>query len=138
MVPAKTKTTEKFVYFEARGSRKSSVARVRLYEHKKGIMVNERDLKQYFPLARQHEAVIAPLRLVGREDLGITAHVVGGGLTAQSEAIRLGVARALLKINPDLRIRLRGAEMLTRDSREVERKKYGLKKARRASQWAKR
>lgn len=138
MVPAKTKTTEKFVYFEARGSRKSSVARVRLYAHKKGVTVNERDLETYFPLARQQEAVLAPLRLVGREDLGITAHVVGGGLMAQSEAIRLGVARALLKVNPDLRIRLRGAEMLTRDSREVERKKYGLKKARRASQWAKR
>lgn len=138
MVPSKTKTTEKLAYFEARGSRKSSVARVRLYAHKKGITVNDRDYKEYFPLTREQEAMTSPLRLVGQEDLGVSAHVAGGGLTAQSEAIRLGVARALLKVNPDLRIRLRSAELLTRDAREVERKKYGLKKARRASQWAKR
>ncbi len=137
----KVKTTTekgKDVYFEARGSRKSSVARVRLYTGKKGVTVNDRDYKEYFPLTRQQDACIAALRLVGREDLGISAHVTGGGLTAQSEAIRLGVARALLKLEPNLRIRLRSAELLTRDSREVERKKYGLKKARRAAQWAKR
>jgi small subunit ribosomal protein S9 len=137
MVP-KAKTTEKSAYFEARGSRKSSVARVRLYTGKKGVTVNDRDYKEYFPLKRQQEVVIAALRLVGQEDLGMSAHVTGGGLTAQSEAIRLGVARALLKLEPNLRIRLRSAELLTRDSREVERKKYGLRKARRAAQWAKR
>jgi len=142
MVP-KAKVTkekeEKVNYIEARGSRKTSVARVRLLPSKKGIEVNDKDYKTYFSLVREQEAVTAPFKATSQEgSYGVSVRVVGGGPTGQAEAIRLGVSRALVKANPDLKIRLRQAGFLTRDSRMVERKKYGLKKARRAPQWAKR
>lgn len=126
-------------YFEAKGGRKTSVARVRLIKNKKGITVNERDYKEYFPLLRLQEAVLSPLRAANEEDkLGASIKVNGGGLSAQAEAVKLGISRALLHVNPELKSRLRVLGFLTRDSRMVERKKYGLKKARRAPQWAKR
>lgn len=140
MVPkAKATKEEKMNYIEARGSRKTSVARVRLIPSKKGIEINDKDYKTYFSLVREQEAVTAPFRVTSQEgSYGVSAKVKGGGPTGQAEAIRLGVSRALVRANPDLKIRLRQAGFLTRDSRMVERKKYGLKKARRAAQWAKR
>ena len=135
----KGKTAKEMAYYEARGGRKTSVARVRLLRNKKGITINERDYKEYFPLLRWQETVIAPLRAASEEStLGASVKVSGGGLSAQAEAVRLGISRALLHINSELKPRLRLSGFLTRDSRMVERKKYGLKKARRAPQWAKR
>jgi small subunit ribosomal protein S9 len=135
----KTKTIKEATYFEARGARKTSVARVRLFENKKGITVNDKDYREYFPLMRLQETVLSPLRAASSEDsLGVSVKVAGGGLAAQAEAVRLGISRALLQIKADLKPRFRAMGFLTRDSRMVERKKYGLKKARRAPQWAKR
>lgn len=126
-------------YFEAVGRRKSAVARVRLYTKKDGIEVNNRQLENYFPIATLRSKVMSPLEKMKITDkLGITAKVSGGGLTGQAEAVRLGIARALTEFNPEFRKRLRRFGLLTRDSRVVERKKYGFKKARRAPQWKKR
>lgn len=126
-------------YFEARGGRKTSVARVRLFTKQKGISINGKDYKEYFRNARLQKEITKPLELMHAEDkLGAAVKVRGGGLTGQVEAVRHGIARALTLFNPDFKKRLRRAGLLTRDPRMVERKKYGLKKARRAPQWAKR
>ena len=129
-------------YFEAVGRRKTAVARVRLFTSaaKKGIIkINNRELKDYFPVLRFEKKAIAPLeKMKAMDKLGVEAQVKGGGIMAQAEAILLGISRALLKFNPDFRKRLKRVGYLTRDSRMVERKKYGLKKARRAPQWTKR
>jgi small subunit ribosomal protein S9 len=126
-------------YLEATGRRKASVARVRLYPKHSGIMVNGVDYKVYFKLPKFRETVSAPLELVKTaEKIGAEVKVYGGGLTGQAEAVRHGLSRALVKFNETYRKKLRDAGYLTRDSRMVERKKYGLKKARRAPQWAKR
>lgn len=127
-------------YFEARGSRKTAVARVRLFADKKGLaMVNDKSADEYFKTARQRVAAKAPVAVMNLSDaVSFSARVYGGGLTAQSEAVRHGLARALVKFNEDFRKRLRKYEFLTRDAREVERKKPGLKKARKAPQWQKR
>jgi small subunit ribosomal protein S9 len=119
------------------------VARVRFFpeEGKKGeasIMVNGLDYKNYFPLVRYRQAAAAPLRLLSQPRGRIEVKVGGGGVMAQAEAITLGLARALVKFNPELKTQLRAFGYLTRDPRMVERKKYGLKKARRAPQWSKR
>lgn len=125
-------------YIEARGARKTSVARVRLVKEP-GFFVNGRDYKAYFKILKYQMAVEAPLNLVSSDKkLGVSVRVVGGGLTGQAEAIRHGLARVLVKLNPDFRKKLKQAGFLTRDPRIVERKKYGLKKARRAPQWSKR
>ena len=135
----KTKIIKQHKYFEAIGRRKTAIARVRIFTHKKEIGVNDRAYLNYFPIKRLQEAVIAPLKLLNILDkLGAKIKVKGGGLTAQAEAVRLGIARALLKYNPDFKKRLHKAGFLKRDPRMVERKKYGLRKARRAPQWAKR
>lgn len=126
-------------YYEDVGRRKTAVARVRLYTKKKDILVNEKDYKIYFSLLRLQKVIESPfekMKCPGK--FGATIKVKGGGLKAQSEAIRLGISRALVKFNPDFKRRLRRAGFLTRDSRMVERKKFGLKKARRAPQWSKR
>lgn len=137
--PEKIKSTKQHKYFEATGRRKTAVARVRLFTHKKTIDVNNRNYLNYFPIKRYQEAVVAPLKLLNIGDkLGAKIKVKGGGLTAQSEAARLGISRALLKYNLDFKKRLHKAGFLKRDPRMVERKKYGLKKARRAPQWSKR
>ncbi len=130
-------------YIEARGARKTSVARVRLISGgKPGIIVNNKDYKQYFKTDVQRAAVEAPLAVVGGfKELPkqtITVRVSGGGLTGQSEAIRHGLARVLVKLKEEWRKQLKQPGFLKRDPRMVERKKYGLKKARRAPQWAKR
>lgn len=133
------RSSKKERYYEAVGRRKSATSRVRLYTKVKGFTINNRALEKYFPLLRLQKTALDPLEKIKLTDkLGGTIKVKGGGLTAQSEAVRLGVARALLKFNPIFAKRLRKLSFLTRDSRVVERKKYGLKKARRAPQWKKR
>lgn len=126
-------------YFEATGGRKTALARVRLLTKNSGIVINGKDYKEYFrQLVWQKEAV-EPLETMNVLDkLGVVVKVSGGGLNSQAEAVRHGIARALTLFNPDFRKKLRRYGFLTRDPRMVERKKYGLKKARRAPQWAKR
>jgi len=132
-------------YVEGIGRRKEATARVRVFDASRKtkdyeIIVNGRDYKDYFQnLIEFIKIVNAPLRKI--KALGVykvSVKVKGGGLRGQAEAIRLGLARALVKLNPDWRPRFKKAGFLTRDPREVERKKYGLKKARRAPQWHKR
>ncbi len=130
-------------YFEGVGRRKEAVARVRLFTKiqkiKDGIEVNKKSYKEYFPLLEFQKIVEAPLnRMKALGKFGITAKVKGGGIRGQAEAIKLAMARALVKFNPAYKKRLRRAGLLTVDARKVERKKYGKKKARRAPQWQKR
>ncbi|KKQ22340.1 30S ribosomal protein S9 [Candidatus Wolfebacteria bacterium RIFCSPLOWO2_01_FULL_38_11] len=126
-------------YFEAVGRRKTAVARVRLFTKKEGIVINEKALKEYFPINRWQQEVLAPLdKMKIMDKLGAVVKVKGGGLSAQAEAIRHGISRALIDFNTDFKKRLRRAGYLTRDSRMVERKKYGKHKARRGHQWRKR
>jgi small subunit ribosomal protein S9 len=124
---------------QATGRRKSSVARVRLYPGSGEIKLNGRTLDNYFPHAALRQRVMEPLRTVEVEgQYDIVAQLHGGGTTGQSDALRLGIARALVEIDPDFRPTLKKGGMLTRDARRVERKKYGLRKARRAPQFTKR
>ena len=127
-------------YFYGTGRRKSSVARVRVYPNGTGnITVNGRDIDDYFGLETLKLIVRQPLELtdtVGRFDIVTT--VAGGGVTGQAGAIRHGIARALLLVNEEYRPALKAAGFLTRDPRMKERKKYGLKAARRAPQFSKR
>ncbi len=126
-------------YYEAVGRRKRAVARVRLYPGDGQIVVNDKELKEYFGRSQDWYNVMSPLRLTNNEDqFNVSALVRGGGTTGQAQAIRHGVARALLVLDPDLRSVLRRAGHLTRDAREKERKKPGLKRARKAPQYTKR
>ncbi len=126
-------------YFEAVGRRKSAVARVRLFTKNQTFVVNERPLNQYFTIIRQQKEVVSPIEKMKLTDkLGAVIKINGGGLSAQSEAAKLGIARALIEFNPIFKKRLRKLGLLTRDARIVERKKFGKKKARRAPQWGKR
>lgn len=127
-------------YFYANGKRKTSVAMVRLYTNGKGtITINERTFENYFPLFNDQEKILAPLKMANAvKTFDISVHVLGGGVHSQAEAIRHGVSKALLLFNPEFRITLKHAGFLTRDSRVKERKKYGLKRARRAPQFSKR
>lgn len=121
------------------GRRKTSVARVRLYEGSGKMKLNGRKLEEFFPTMAQRIRVLEPMRTVSLEDrYDVEARLEGGGTTGQADALRLGIARALVEINPELRADLKKAGLLTRDARAVERKKYGLKKARRAEQYTKR
>jgi len=130
------------VYFYAVGKRKTSIAQVRVYANSKeanGVVVNGRKFAEYFPLERLQSTVLSPLVAVGQEGkMEVFAKVVGGGFTGQADAVRLGIARALIKFDATYKKALRDLGFLTRDARIVERKKPGLKKARRAPQWAKR
>ena len=127
-------------YFYGTGRRKSSVARVRVYENGTGsIIINGRDIDNYFGLDTLKLVVNQPLvaaDLVGKVDIAVT--VAGGGVSGQAGAIRHGLSRALLQLNPEYRATLKAAGFLTRDPRMKERKKYGLKAARRAPQFSKR
>ena len=122
------------------GRRKSSVARVRVYENGTGsITVNGRDIEEYFGLDTLKLIARQPLMVtdtLGKVDVVVT--VAGGGVTGQAGAIRHGIARALLGVNPEFRPALKAAGFLTRDPRMKERKKYGLKAARRVPQFSKR
>ncbi len=123
----------------ATGRRKSSVARVRLSDGNGAFRLNGRSLDQYFPGMAHRLTIMEPLRSVGLEGrYDVDAKLEGGGLTGQTDALRLGIARALVEINPELRTTLKRSGFLTRDDRVVERKKYGLRKARRAPQYTKR
>jgi small subunit ribosomal protein S9 len=124
---------------QATGRRKTSVARVRFLDGTGQFTLNGKGLDQYFPEAAHRMRIVEPLKLAeleGRYD--ISATLEGGGTTGQSDALRLGIARALVEIDPELRSSLKKAGMLRRDDRKVERKKYGLRKARRAPQFTKR
>lgn len=127
-------------YFYAAGRRKTSVAKVRLYPNGNGkITVNEHPLEEYFPLSSTQRIVAEPLSSTDqRKKFDMSVVVRGGGVTGQAEAIRHGVARALLEFDEELRSQLKKEGFLTRDPRAKERKKYGLKRARRAPQFSKR
>lgn len=126
-------------YFEGIGRRKTAVARVRVVPGKGGISVNDKEAKEYFRIRGLQQIISSPLdNLKMADKFDVSAKVSGGGINAQAEAFRLGLSRALVLLNPDLKKPLRGLGFMTRDSRMVERKKYGLKKARRAPQWQKR
>jgi len=121
------------------GRRKTSVVRVRLYEGTGTFSLNDRALEDYFPSMAQRLRILEPMRAAGMDGrYDVHATLEGGGLNGQTDALRLGVARALCEINPEVRRTLKKAGMLSRDARAVERKKYGLRKARRAPQYTKR
>ena len=126
-------------YYYGTGRRKSSVARVRLYPGTGKVTINDRDIDDYFGLETLKVIVRQPLELTGTsEKLDVVCRVQGGGFTGPAGAIRHGIARALLVYDPNLRPELKKAGFLTRDPRMKERKKYGLKGARRAPQFSKR
>ncbi len=130
---------ERSKYIEAIGRRKTSTARVRLYtQGRKGITINNKPYTEYFPkfLHKTIEDSLEKLKCLGK--FGTTAVVRGGGLSGQAEAIRHGLARTLVILNPYFKKRLKKSGYLTRDPRMRERKKPGLKRARRAPQWSKR
>jgi small subunit ribosomal protein S9 len=127
-------------YIWAVGRRKAAVARVRLYPGSGKLTVNGRPATDYFGGRAVHQATLAePLQLTGtRERFDVTVRVVGGGVSGQAGAIRHGIARALTKFDEELRPALKRARLLTRDARVKERKKVGLKRARKAPQYTKR
>ncbi|MFA5842912.1 MAG: 30S ribosomal protein S9 [Candidatus Gracilibacteria bacterium] len=127
-------------YYSALGKRKCAVARVNLYEKGQGrIVINGEPYKKYLTIKETYEIVQFPLKLTDHlKDVDVSALVEGGGSHAQAEAIRHGISRALISLDMLLRPTLKKAGLLTRDSRIKERKKYGLKRARRAPQFSKR
>ncbi len=128
-------------YFYALGRRKSSSARVRLYNKKGGITINDKTAAQYLDDSKYLQNILVePFKVLELkpEDYTITVKVIGGGQTGQIEAIRLGICKALIELNEDYRATLRKAELLGRDPREKERKKFGLKGARKQRQFTKR
>ncbi len=121
------------------GRRKEAVARVRLIPGSGNFQINGRPLEDYFPTRVHRMVCAAPLKLVGREkDFDVIATIHGGGIAGQAGAIRLGIARGLIDLDPELRPQLKAEGFLRRDAREKERRKYGLKKARKAPQYSKR
>jgi small subunit ribosomal protein S9 len=121
------------------GRRKQAVARVRLRPGGGAVTVNKRPIEDYFPSATHRMIVTEPLRLTTNNEVyDIDATIDGGGISGQAGALRLGIARALAELDPELRSTLKKAGFLTRDAREKESKKYGLKKARKAPQYSKR
>ena len=125
-------------YTEAVGRRKTATARVRITPAKStSMIVNGKDAKDYFPLDIQMKTAYEPLTALG-QTFAVTAKVSGGGTKAQAEAVRLGISRAIVSITPEQRKDLKVRGFLKRDPRAKERKKFGLKAARRAPQWSKR
>ncbi|MBP9718127.1 30S ribosomal protein S9 [Candidatus Gracilibacteria bacterium] len=127
-------------YFYANGKRKTSIATVRLYKDGNGtITVNDRTFENYFPVFTDQDKIVTPLRITDTmKSFDISAHVQGGGVHSQAEAIRHAISKALLVYNVSMRPGLKSAGLLTRDPRIKERKKYGLHRARRAPQFSKR
>jgi small subunit ribosomal protein S9 len=126
-------------YYEGVGRRKTSTARVRLVSGSGKMVVNGKEAQVYFPRQGDFEAVTAPLRAVGMESkLDITATVNGGGITGQTGAVRRGLALALVAMDPTMQPALRAGKFITRDARAKERKKPGLKRARKAPTYTKR
>jgi small subunit ribosomal protein S9 len=121
------------------GRRKEAVARVRLLPGTGEFRINDRPLDEYFPTRVHRMVAQSPLRSIGRDkEFDVVATITGGGVNGQAGALRLGIARALLELDPELRTQLKAEGFLRRDAREKERRKYGLKKARKAPQYSKR
>lgn len=127
-------------YYEGIGRRKEASARVRLFPGGTGnLIINDKDGSEYLPRFGDVDILLEPLRAIGQEKAyNISVHVNGGGISGQRDAIQLGIARALLKIDPDLKPQMRAGDFLTRDARVKERKKPGLKRARKAPTYTKR
>jgi small subunit ribosomal protein S9 len=140
----KTETVSKEKYIEAIGRRKTAVARVRLFSGRQKtaktpeVVVNGKPFSEYFPMAKLQKTLLAPFNELSLNEYHATVKTEGGGLSAQAEAIRLGLARALVALNPIWRSKLKSLGFMKRDPRKVERKKYGSRKARRPQQWRKR
>lgn len=133
---AKTATKE---YIEAVGRRKTSVARVRVFESKGAVTVNDKDLVTYFPTKELQAIIDEAFKTAGVADtLKTTVKVTGGGIHSQAEAVRHGIARVLITRDGTLRKTVKKAGLLKRDPRAKERRKFGLKKARKSPQWSKR
>jgi small subunit ribosomal protein S9 len=121
------------------GRRKEAIARVRISPGSGEVQINGRSLEDYFPTRVHRMVAQSPLRMIGREkQYDVLATIEGGGVNGQAGALRLGIARALIDLEPELRGQLKSEGYLTRDAREKERRKYGLKKARKAPQYSKR
>jgi small subunit ribosomal protein S9 len=135
-----SETTAKGQFYYGVGRRKTSVARVRLYPGEGTVTVNGKPAREYFGGRDLHQAtILEPLSLTStRERFDVIATVVGGGVSGQAGAVRHGISRALTRFDTELRPALKQAKMLTRDAREKERKKIGLKRARKAPQYTKR
>ncbi|MDP3245123.1 MAG: 30S ribosomal protein S9 [bacterium] len=127
-------------YISTIGRRKTAIASIKLFTAPGTgkVEINGKPLDTFFPLEKLKKIVCHPLETTNLTGIDISARVSGGGVSAQAESLRLAIARALIKLNPDLRPVLRAIGYLTCDSRNKERKKYGLKRARRAPQWQKR
>jgi small subunit ribosomal protein S9 len=126
-------------YFEGVGRRKSATARVRITKGSGKFIINEKTLAEYFPTERDTKTVTAPLSVLGGQaDYDISVLVKGGGVIGQADSVSLGLARAILKMDPELRMELSHAGLLSRDARVKERKKPGLKGARKAPTYTKR
>jgi small subunit ribosomal protein S9 len=127
-------------YYEGIGRRKASTARVRIMSGEGRVVVNDKDGQVYFPRLGDLDAILAPLSAAGQDQAkyDITVLVKGGGVTGQTDAVQLGLARALVKMNPDWNSAMRKGGFLTRDARVKERKKPGLKGARKAPTYTKR
>ena len=133
------KKTAKNVYTWATGRRKKAIARVRITEGTGNITINKKDINEYFDLETLKTIVKQPLVLTETlNNVDVVVNIYGGGKTGQAGAIRHGITRALIEFRPELRADLKKAGFVTRDARKKERKKYGLKKARRAPQFSKR
>lgn len=133
------KTKEIKKYFYATGKRKTAIARVRFFPEGSGIIIiNGKSLEKYFPYISWQKTVLAPLELLQIKNYDLKINVKRGGLQAQAESIRLGLAKNLVQLNSEFRKALKPKGFLSRDSRVKERKKPGLKRARRAPQWKKR
>lgn len=141
-----TKAVKKSEYFEAVGRRKRAIARVRLFTvapaesaDAGNILINEKNYKEYFPTQILQQIVESPFaKLKSGNRLKVTVKVNGGGISGQAEAVRHGISRALILFDATFRKKLKKAGYLKRDPREKERRKFGLKKARKAPQWSKR
>lgn len=127
-------------YYEGIGRRKRATARVRIMRGSGSFVINEKSLEEYFPTERDNKTVTEPLGILdtNRSDYDISVLVKGGGVIGQASSVRLGLARAILKMDPELRMPLSHAGFLPRDAREKERKKPGLKGARKAPTYTKR
>lgn len=124
---------------QSTGRRKEAVARVRLRTGTGVITINKRPIEEYFPSLAQRSLATEPLRVANvTGNYDVDATIDGGGLSGQAGALRLGIARGIIELSPELRVTLKRAGFLTRDAREKESKKYGLKKARKAPQYSKR
>ena len=144
MIDSDPQTTEKTVKkiknnLYATGKRKNSIAKVWLIPNGKGeIKVNKKDLNKYFSRSLLNMLVKKPFETINNNNFNVNVSVKGGGLSGQASAIKLAISRALISYDPKFRVALKKNGLLTRDSRVVERKKYGRRKARRAFQWVKR